>query len=130
MIKKEPEFISLKEAAQLSGYSADYIGQLIRSGKLQGKQVFSNVAWMTTRDAIAEYLKKDSKSDEAPKSFIHSVRSSLFTMETVKSIYVAFVWLLLSVLLIFTVFLAYVLAVSIDNRIEESHLDKVQYAQE
>jgi hypothetical protein len=51
------DFISLKEAASISGYSADYIGQLIRKGKLPGKQVYSHVAWVTTRDALLDYAR-------------------------------------------------------------------------
>jgi hypothetical protein len=42
-VSKEKEYISLKEAADITGYSSDYIGQLIRSGKLEGKQVFQHV---------------------------------------------------------------------------------------
>src|SRR3989344_7378608 len=48
--------ISLKEAAELSGYTQDYLGQLIRSGKLPGKKVYVNVAWMTTEEDLREYL--------------------------------------------------------------------------
>lgn len=58
---EDSKLISLKEAAKLSGYSADYIGQLIRAGKLPGKQVYCNVAWMTTAEAIEAYQNKDKK---------------------------------------------------------------------
>ncbi len=51
----EKNLISLKEAAKESGYSADYIGQLIRAGKIPGKQVYSNIAWMTTAEAVLDY---------------------------------------------------------------------------
>lgn len=47
--------ISLKEASQISGYSADYIGQLIRAGKIPGKQVYCNIAWVTTAQAVLDY---------------------------------------------------------------------------
>lgn len=40
----EEKLISLKEAARISGYAPDYIGQLIRKGKIAGKQVYYNVA--------------------------------------------------------------------------------------
>ena len=56
----DEEYISLKEAAQITGYSPDYIGQLIRSGKIIGKQVYTNVSWMTTAEAVLAY-KKGSK---------------------------------------------------------------------
>ncbi len=53
----EKNLISLKDAAQITGYSADYIGQLIRSGKLPGKQVFTGLQWMTSAKAIKDYRK-------------------------------------------------------------------------
>lgn len=56
MLKETNKFITLKEAAEISGYAPDYIGQLIRKGKLPGKQVYCNVAWMTTERAVREYL--------------------------------------------------------------------------
>ena len=55
------KYISLKEAASLSGYTPDYVGQLIRRGKLPGKQVFSHVAWMTTEEALHAYIEKNKK---------------------------------------------------------------------
>lgn len=127
MIKKDTEYISLKEAAQLSGYSADYIGQLIRSGKISGKQVFSNVAWVTTKEAIAEYLQKDKKSDDIPKTKWERIVDVLTDMETLQKIYAAFVWFFLALLGCFALILLYVLAVSIDHKIEERHLQKTQY---
>ena len=60
---KENKLISLKEAAKLTGYSSDYLGQLIRGGKIPGKQVYANIQWMTTVDAILDYRKK-SKSNQ------------------------------------------------------------------
>ena len=55
---KSKDSITLKEASELSGYSQDYIGQLIRMGKLSGKQVYYNVAWVTTKEALDEYIDK------------------------------------------------------------------------
>lgn len=55
----QEKYITLKEASKLSGYSPDYLGQLIRKGKLSGKQVYLNVAWMTTEEAVTEYLGKN-----------------------------------------------------------------------
>lgn len=54
----EKALISLKDASKVSGYSADYIGQLIRAGKIPGKQVCCNVQWMTTVDAVMAYKNK------------------------------------------------------------------------
>ena len=55
MPEDKNRLISLREAAELSGYSADYVGQLIRAGKIPGKQVYCNIAWMTTAEAILDY---------------------------------------------------------------------------
>jgi len=55
--KAGAHYITLKEAAKISGYSPDYLGQLIRGGKLAGKQIYLNVAWVTTEKALKEYLK-------------------------------------------------------------------------
>lgn len=60
---REKKWISLKEAAKISGYSADYIGELIRKGKIPGKQVVCNVAWLTTKEAILEYKEKQKKRE-------------------------------------------------------------------
>lgn len=51
-------YITLKEAAEVSGYSSDYIGQLIRQGKLPAKKIYSNIAWLTTEDAVLKYIDK------------------------------------------------------------------------
>ncbi len=62
----QENFISLKEASKISGYSPDYIGQLIRSGKISGKQVYTNVSWVTTPEAVLAYKqgKEQQKSDK------------------------------------------------------------------
>jgi hypothetical protein len=60
----ENDLISLKEAAKISGYSPDYIGQLIRAGKIPGRQVYSNIAWMTTSKAVEDYKNKGKDKDQ------------------------------------------------------------------
>ena len=54
--KSGSKYITLKEASKMTGYSPDYLGQLIRKGKLPGKQVYLNVAWMTTEEDLRDYL--------------------------------------------------------------------------
>ena len=83
MVKlKENKLISLKEAAQLTGYSSDYIGQLIRNGKIPGKQVYANIQWMTTLDAIKDYRKK-SQNNKKNNNFSDrfNIHRRKFTME-------------------------------------------------
>lgn len=61
----QESFINLKEASKISGYSPDYIGQLIRSGKISGKQVYTNVSWVTTAEAVLAYKEgKDAQKTE------------------------------------------------------------------
>lgn len=55
------KWIPLKKAAEISGYSPDYIGHLIRQGKIPGKQVYYNIAWMTTSEAILTYKQREQK---------------------------------------------------------------------
>ena len=59
---KENGYITLKEAAALSHYTPDYVGQLIRSGKIRGVQVYNGVAWMTTEEEVQAYLNDKTRS--------------------------------------------------------------------
>jgi hypothetical protein len=63
---KTKDYISLKEASEISGYSPDYVGQLIRAGKLQGKQVFQQVVWVTTEKDLRAYM--DTKRSAVSRS--------------------------------------------------------------
>ena len=68
--EKEAGYITLKEASERFGYSPDYIGQLIRKGKIEGKQVYANVAWMTTVGSVEEYIgreKRTAKTEDQTK---------------------------------------------------------------
>jgi len=47
------KIISLKKAAENSGYHPDYLGSLIRNGKLEGKKIGRN--WFTTEKAIKDF---------------------------------------------------------------------------
>ena len=77
--------ITLREAAELTGYASDYVGSLIRSGKIPGKRVVGTSAWVTTEEAILTYTRENrggrlasrrehalallTVADEAPFSF-------------------------------------------------------------
>ena len=118
------KFISLKEAAELSGYSPDYVGQLIRRGKLPGKQVFSNVSWMTTEEAILEYIDGSKKNSEA-FSFLHwrEFFASLIDFEMLYKILLGGAIALLGV---FILLLIYILSVSIDHHIEKRYQQQLE----
>lgn len=121
------KYISLKEAASLSGYSADYIGQLIRKGKLEGKQVFSHVAWTTTEKSLQTYMeqvKKTAKEDREHHSFgyflayMTSRRVLSHIMEV--ALYGVIVF---SVML--SLFFFYITSVSIDKSIDEKVIERI-----
>ena len=126
MSSKEPKYISLKEAAELSGYSADYVGQLIRSGKLPGKQVFLNVAWMTTKEALEGYMNKDKKAEKQPWT-IESMKAEWLSPEGLSRLYTFFIWAVAAILAIFIITLLYIFAVSIDHSVETRYLEKIDY---
>lgn len=134
MLNKKEEYISLRDAAKMSGYSPDYVGQLIRSGKLPGKQVFSHVAWMTTEDALQEYMQKkrggktpsswqDTAAD-AIRSIPHRVRRQfempkLFT----KALYGVVILSVCFLLLLF-----YIFSTSLERELNQKAIQKAQTA--
>ncbi len=103
-IVPESKYITLKQAAEISGYSSDYIGQLIRQGKIDGKQIYFNVAWVTTEEEIHKYLglKNQGKNPSSWRGvylrFKHQISDWLFGFSPtliVKSFFYSFVFLLL-----------------------------------
>ena len=47
-------YITLKETAEISGYNSDYIGALVRSGKVQGVKKGKN--WYVSKKDFIAYL--------------------------------------------------------------------------
>ena len=71
-------YITLRKAAEISGYTPDYLGQLIRAGKLEAEQVYSAVAWVTTEESVRAYMAAtDKAAHTAMKSRSH-LRSRQF----------------------------------------------------
>lgn len=58
-----PHRISLAQAAQMSGYHQDYLGQLCRLGKLRASKIGRN--WYTTQSEIHSLLSNPAASDPA-----------------------------------------------------------------
>ncbi|MCK5510984.1 hypothetical protein KAI65_05610 [Candidatus Parcubacteria bacterium] len=118
----EKALISLKDAAKVSGYSADYIGQLIRGGKIPGKQVCCNVQWMTTADAVMAYKNKG-KAD-AKLSFKEKLanRGRMLAMELgiIKLFFKTFKYslpLLLVIIISFSLLSFYIIYMVLDKNI-------------
>lgn len=51
------KLISLAEAAELSGLSQGYLRLLVNKGKIWGTKIGRN--WVTTEDAVRDYLATD-----------------------------------------------------------------------
>lgn len=126
---KNNDFISLKEAAKISGYSADYLGQLIRSGKLPGKQVFSNVSWVTTEDAVVAYMKSGGKVNgtSAQSAGRFSLSHLLSDETTLLLVYRFATWILGGLLLVAVLFLTYIAIVTFDRSIDQKYLQEATY---
>jgi len=54
------DLISLKDASKKTPYSAEYLGLLVRKGKIEGVKLGGK--WMTTAKAVELYLKKTAES--------------------------------------------------------------------
>jgi hypothetical protein len=127
MTNDSSKYISLKEAAKISGYSADYVGQLIRGGKLEGKQVFSNVAWMTTEEAIQKYLRRQSVP-AGPKNWLQVFLDKMRASISITSAYTAVNWTASVLLGLFIVFLISVIAIAIDHKVERGYVQQLEHA--
>ncbi|OGZ04839.1 MAG: hypothetical protein A2845_05095 [Candidatus Lloydbacteria bacterium RIFCSPHIGHO2_01_FULL_49_22] len=120
--QKKAGFITLKEASERFGYSPDYIGQLIRKGKLEGKQVYANVAWMTTPEAMEEYLAKEKRTGKGEKEKAAWTQERL--MQTLldrdgSRVLSYMLYVILVILSIALLVLFYFLSVALDHRMQE-----------
>jgi excisionase family DNA binding protein len=60
----QEELISLSEAAAISGLSLKHLGLLARRGNLRARKIGRN--WVTSREAVAEYLRDSFKRSRNP----------------------------------------------------------------
>ena len=123
-IEKQDGYITLKEAGERFGYSADYIGQLIRKGKIEGKQVYANVVWMTTPEAMEAYLLKEKRDNDTPAeptepaALIDRLMQRAFP-ERIIGLYRSALYALLLLLALFAIFLCYMLVDSFDTALRK-----------
>jgi hypothetical protein len=127
MMAKKDEYISLREAAAMSGYSSDYVGQLIRSGKIPGKQVFANVAWMTTPEAIREYMEQKGRvlGEREPSLVSGVIEREINTPRIVKNLSIA----LIALCVMFLLLLFYVFSSALDQTLNQRALERVEQQQ-
>lgn len=59
-----PEWISVKEAAEFTGYSEGHVRYLLTKGRVEGRKFGRD--WFTTKEALQEYL--DTNPRPGPKS--------------------------------------------------------------
>lgn len=62
------DLISLAEAAKLSGLSPNHLRLLVSAGEIWGKKIARN--WVTTLEAVREYLARDRRPGPKPKDRI------------------------------------------------------------
>lgn len=72
-------YISSRRAAKEHGYHVDYIGQLIRTGKVKGQKV--GRAWYVLADSLSDYLEKEGNAP-SPKS--SAMRAKALTRSAAK----------------------------------------------
>jgi hypothetical protein len=125
------KYITLKEAAEISGYAPDYIGQLIRSGKLAGKQIYYNVAWVTTETALHEYLAKGGNG-KATSFFGQTglkwdlVKNRIIQRFKADKAFKAVLYGVMSVSIMAFLYLFYVISVGINDKLEQRALEHVE----
>ena len=125
--------VSLKEASKLTGYSPDYIGQLIRNRKIIGKQIYHSVAWVVSERSLSDYLEgqgtKETTEDEGIfdkfSMAYEQIREFLFKPANV---YRNLMYVGLFALSIVTVLLFYITSVSIDRKIQSRYAQKYEPA--
>ncbi len=126
------KYITLKEAAEVSGYSSDYVGQLIRQGKLPAKKVYSNIAWLTTEEAVLGYIDKaEVKGSLASKIVDKSTQTGRLIKINFDPFrlyrFLTYSGILLSGLLFLLIF--YIFSNAIDDKIEKRALQSANIQQ-
>ncbi len=125
MMNKKSDYISLREAAAMSGYTPDYVGQLIRSGKLPGKQVFANVAWMTTEEAVRSYMgnkKGKSAGKDAGMGILETLQREIESPRLVKRLSVVLIILCVAFMLL----IFYIFSTSLDQRLNQRAIQRFE----
>jgi len=130
VIMSNKKLITLKEASEISGYSPDYVGQLIRQGKLPGQKVYSNISWMTTEESVLSYANKSNDGSNFASRIMENTaqagRRFVIKMDPFR-IYKFLInfSIVASVLLFFLIF--YIFSTAVDNKIEQKALQSASF---
>ena len=63
------EWLSVNDAAKLSGYHPEYIRQLIRAGEIEARKF--SIVWQVSRESLLTYIENARSQDDkrfSPKS--------------------------------------------------------------
>ena len=133
--RNKEKYITLKEAAEISGYTPDYVGQLIRKGKLPGKQVYCTVQWMTTAEAIQQYIQTNNNSNrnkkqlstrEKVREWFIQVKNGLLLQFKLAKLFKTVLYLTIVFSVLFSLFLFYIFSVSFDNTLQQRAIEKLE----
>lgn len=61
-MEKDQKWLTVNEAAKLSGYNADHLRELIREGKIKAHKF--SIVWMVDRESLLAYKAKVQASGE------------------------------------------------------------------
>ena len=61
-MSEDGEWLTVKEAAEQSGYHPEYIRQLIRDGLIKGRKVV--IVWLVESESLHAYLDNANKSGD------------------------------------------------------------------
>ena len=126
------KYITLKEAAKISGYAPDYIGQLIRKGRLPGKQMYCTVAWMTTEEALKDYIQKNQNGKGNPLvkegllEKFRQIKIRLLFEIKLAQLYKTVLYSAIILSVGFSLLLFYILSVNIEKKLEQRALEKIE----
>ena len=134
--KGKEEYISLKEASRISGYSPDYIGYLIRTGKIPGRMVYTGVSWQTTREAILAYKNRQQRKkgkmtlkervNESWKSLKTRIGFELSLLRMFFKEFKAILALLFLLLFLITAISTWFLSSRLEKKIEVKEIEKTE----
>lgn len=105
-------YITLREAAEITNYAPDYIGQLIRRGKIRGEQVYSNVAWVTTEEELRAYMADKSRT-------VSSSEDVIVTEALTQRAFSYILYFVIALLCVALLTMQYIFYVSLDDKIAQ-----------
>ena len=117
----EKGYITLKEAAKISNYSPDYVGQLIRGGKIRGEQVYASTAWVTTEDEIFAYMGNKQRT-------VH--KNPCLNRHTIQQASLYALYLAIAGFAVVVVLLQYVFYISLDTTVSQKYTTRETHSQE